>query len=72
MPFLLYTNGLRHMDAGKASVIATAEPLVATIVSVFYYHESFTAAKVLGIALILIAVTLLNFPESKNNTELNN
>jgi len=62
LPFLLYTEALGHMEAGKASVLATMEPLVATVFSAFWFKESFALAKVVGIALILGAIVWLNLP----------
>ncbi len=61
-PFLLYTRGLQGMEAGKASILATVEPLVAAVVGVVYFHEVFTANKVAGIAIVLLAVVILNLP----------
>ena len=60
LPFACYTTGLAHMDAGKASIMAFIEPMVALLVGVFVFEEVLTAGNVLGIACILVAVTLLN------------
>lgn len=60
LPFMLYTKGLNGMDAGKASIIATAEPFVAAIVGVLLFQETFTIWKIAGMILILAAIILLN------------
>jgi drug/metabolite transporter (DMT)-like permease len=60
LPFLLYTKGLHGMEAGKASILATVEPLVATIVGVALFNETLTAVKVVGMAMIFVAIVLLN------------
>lgn len=60
LPFMLYTKGLNGMDAGKASIIATAEPFVAAIVGVLLFQETFTIWKITGMILILAAIILLN------------
>lgn len=60
LPFLLYTKGLKRIEAGKASILATVEPLVATVVGVVFYKETFTLQKITGIFLVLLAVLVLN------------
>ncbi len=59
LPYYLYTVGLKGMDAGKASIIAFVEPMVATVVSIVI-GDSFGWTNVLGIVLILGSVILLN------------
>lgn len=60
LPFGLYTLGLNKMEAGKASILASVEPLTSTLVGVAVFHELLTAAGLGGIACILGAVVLLN------------
>jgi DME family drug/metabolite transporter len=54
-----YTAGLRHMEAGVASILATFEPVVATLLAFFVLHERVEWPQVVGGALILAAVVLL-------------
>lgn len=60
LPFCLYTVALKHMDTGKASILASVEPLTSTLVGVVVFHESLTALGIGGIVCILGAVVLLN------------
>ena len=60
LPFLLYTKGLEKTDAGKASVLATAEPFVAAITGAVFFHEEFTPLKMAGMILIFAAIIILN------------
>ena len=60
LPFLFYTKGLAGIEAGKASILATVEPVMAAIVGAVYFHEEFTVSKVLGILLVLAAIVYLN------------
>jgi len=60
IPYLAYTQGLKNTEAGKASIIATVEPVVATLVGIVLYHESLSFSAALGIALVLGAIVLLN------------
>lgn len=58
-PFLLYTKGLSKLETSKASIIATLEPIVATVVGVMIFAEPVTGAKILGILLVIWAVKIL-------------
>lgn len=56
LPFLLYTKGLSNLETSKASIIATLEPIVATIIGIVLYNESLTILKIIGISLVIFAV----------------
>lgn len=60
IPYLCYTQGLQTVEAGKASIIATVEPVVATLVGIVLYQEGLSLAAALGIVLVLGAIVLLN------------
>lgn len=60
LPYLLYTYGLTGLETGRASVMASVEPVVATLVGVVFFHEGLTASAAAGAALVLAAVVLLN------------
>lgn len=60
IPFLAYTLGLRTVEASKAGILATVEPMVATLIGVVFFAEPLTLLSGLGILLILAAVVLLN------------
>lgn len=63
IPFLAYTLGLRSMEASKAGIIATVEPMVATLIGIFVFSEPLTLTSALGVLLILSAVVILNVPK---------
>ena len=63
VPFLAYTLGLRSVEASKAGILATIEPMVATLLGVVVFSEPLTLLSGLGVCLILGAVILLNLPE---------
>lgn len=66
IPFLSYTLGLNSVEASKAGILATIEPMVATLFGVFVFSEPLTVLSGLGILMILSAVVLLNlFSEQK-------
>ena len=60
IPFLAYTLGLRNVEASKAGILATVEPMVATLIGMLVFSEPLTLMSGLGVALILAAVVLLN------------
>ncbi len=60
IPFLSYTLGLRTVEASRAGILATVEPMVATLIGVLVFSEPLTLLSGLGILLILAAVVLLN------------
>ncbi|WP_221568110.1 DMT family transporter [Alkalihalobacillus sp. TS-13] len=61
--YMLYTVGLQFVESSRASITATVEPVVATLVSVMLFHEQLTVWQVLGIFLVLSAVMIVQ--ESK-------
>ena len=63
IPFLAYTLGLRTVEASKAGILATVEPLVATLFGILAFSEPLTAASGIGILLIIIAIVLLNLKQ---------
>ena len=65
IPFLLYTLGLRTVEASRAGILATVEPLVATLIGIMLFSEPPTLLSGLGILLILTAVIILNLSRKK-------
>lgn len=60
LPFLLYTLGIQSFEASKASLIATLEPVVGTLVGVIIFAEILTLGKFIGITLVISAVLMVN------------
>ena len=60
IPFLAYTLGLRTVEASRAGILATVEPMVATLFGILVFSEPLTVFSGTGILLILAAVILLN------------
>lgn len=63
IPFLAYTCGLQNVEASKAGIIATIEPMVATLIGILVFSEPLTLISGLGILLILTAVAILNLKQ---------
>lgn len=63
--FVLYTSGLKHLEASKASILATIEPLVAVVTGVLFLGEHLQGWQVLGIVLVLYSAILVAERQSK-------
>ena len=59
VPYYFYTVGLKGMDAGKASIIAFVEPMVATVLSICI-GDPFGIMNIVGIMMIFCSLVLLN------------
>lgn len=72
VPYLTYTIGLSHMEGGVASVLATIEPVVATLIGVIIYKEEIDPLAILGVVLVLGATVLisLKIPKIKKYKKL--
>lgn len=57
--YLLYIAGLRQIEAGRASVVATLEPVVAALGGTLLLHEPMAAAQWAGAALVMGGVVLV-------------
>jgi drug/metabolite transporter (DMT)-like permease len=59
LPYLFYTKGLAQVESGKASIMASLEPVVAAVVGIAVFHEPMSALTAVGIALVLSGVVIL-------------
>lgn len=59
-PYLAYTLGLQYVENGKASIIASIEPVTATLLGAVLFHEKLTVSGVCGVVLVLAALALCN------------
>ena len=60
LPYLFYTIGLSGMETGRASIMASVEPVVATLVGVFIFSQPLSLMSAAGVALVLGAIVVLN------------
>jgi len=65
LAYLLYTEGLKGVEGSIAAILATIEPIVALILGIILYDESFTSAQWFGASLILASVVLAEAEGSK-------
>jgi drug/metabolite transporter (DMT)-like permease len=59
MPYILYTRGLARVESGKASIMASIEPVVASLVGVAAFGESLGPMTIAGIVCVLAGVSIL-------------
>ena len=64
IPYLLYTTGLKGVEASVAPIIATVEPVVATFVGLFL-GQGLTILGVIGILLVVSSIIILNLNHYK-------
>lgn len=67
IPYMLYTSALKGVDPSVAPIIATLEPVVATVIGTFVFGESITLFGIIGIVLVLTSIVILN-GQSKSAT----
>jgi len=59
LAYLFYTKGLSQVEAGKASIMASLEPVVAAMVGVLVFGEPMNAMTAAGIVCVLAGVYIL-------------
>jgi drug/metabolite transporter (DMT)-like permease len=59
LAYLAYTVGLTSVESSRASIMATIEPIVATIVGTVLFSEELTKWQLMGIMLIILAVVVV-------------
>lgn len=60
LPYLLYTIGLSSVKASSASIMASVEPVVATIAGAVVFGEELSLPSLAGVALVVLAIVTLN------------
>ena len=58
-PILLFVNGLRYVEASRASVVTTAEPVVTVALGVVVLGERLSPGILVGGTLVLVGVVLV-------------
>ena len=68
IPFLSYTLGLETVEAGRAGILATVEPMVATVIGAAVFSEPLSVLSLIGIAMIFSSVVILNVKRHEPET----
>ena len=59
VPYLLYTAALKYVESGKAAIIASVEPVVATLIGIFVFGEAATLPSLVGVLLVIGSIAVL-------------
>ena len=59
LPYLLYTRGLSRVEAGRASIMASLEPVVASLTGAVVFGEPLGLITAAGIVCVLAGVWIL-------------
>jgi len=59
LPYLAYTIGLKYVENGKASIIASIEPVTATLLGIIFYKEQLSYSGFVGIILVLSGLEIM-------------
>lgn len=60
LPFLSYTIGLKHIEGSKAAIIASIEPVIATLIGILLFKESLTVISVMGMLFVISSIVFVN------------
>lgn len=61
LAYVLYYIGLTFItETSKVPIVASAEPIVGTVLGVMLYHEKMDAVSIGGILLVLISIVVMN------------
>ncbi|MFZ3047625.1 MAG: EamA family transporter [Desulfatirhabdiaceae bacterium] len=63
-----YYASLKYLEASRASIMATLEPVITVIVAYFWWQESLSAISLIGCALILTAVVMVVAEKKTGNS----
>lgn len=67
LAYFLYTWGLEKTEGSKAAIIATVEPVVATVLGVLLYGERLGFFQIIGALLIIGSVLIVNISFRKKS-----
>ena len=64
-PYAFYTVALDHMEAGKASILCSCEPVAAMVFGFFFFREIPIVLSIAGLIIVLIALAMLVLSDKK-------
>ena len=65
IPYITYTRGLKSVENGQASIIASIEPVVATLNGIILFGEKMSWSVAAGIILVLAGIVISNLGGGK-------
>jgi drug/metabolite transporter (DMT)-like permease len=67
LAYILYTKGLSTIESSRASIIATIEPVVASLIGFFVFQENLNIWQYLGIVMVIAAVIIVQESTKRSN-----
>ncbi len=68
LAYLIYYNGLRHVEAGRAVLVATVEPVLAAALAALVFAERLGWIGWMGAGLIVAAAAIATLPNGRKPT----
>ena len=68
IPYSFFAAGLRRVQASRASIVSTLEPITAIVSAYLFINESLNSVQVVGAIVVLIAVSLLEIRREEQDT----
>ncbi len=66
VPYFLYTKGIENIENSKAIIIASIEPVVATIIGFVFFMEPISNLSIFGIITVIISIIIMNSKSQKS------
>lgn len=66
-PYAFYTIALDYMEAGKASILCSCEPVAAMIFGMIFFGEIPTVLSIIGLIVVLAALAMLVLSDTSND-----
>lgn len=66
LAFVSYNSGLKKIEASKASIISTLEPVVAAILGFFVLSEKLSISQIAGVIVVIIGVIFISYKKSSS------
>lgn len=70
LPIMLMFAGVRYLGSSNAAILSTVEPIMVITLAVIFLGESISLSQIIGGALILSSVVMLNMPVIRRQTAL--
>lgn len=56
LPYILFASGLQYIEAGKATLVAAVEPVVAIVLAMLLLGETLAFTQMFGVVAVLLAI----------------
>lgn len=68
--YLFYMNGISHdVELSRVPVIASVEPVIATLIGVMMFNENIGPINIIGLVLVLFSVAFMNMKGKESNSQ---